>query len=92
MFSLLATPVLFCTKAVKFTHLAVVVLLPFVGEDGADHSAGILDDHLPSLDVPLAEEAAAVDVRPTMIHTRRSFTMSQIFLLFFFAAVCRRYL
>lgn len=48
-------------KGNYFTHFAVVVLLPFVGEDGADHSACILDDHLPSFDVPLAEEATAMD-------------------------------
>ena len=46
------------------THLAVVVLLPLVSQNGADDVAGVFDHHLSGLDVPLAEEAAAVDGRP----------------------------
>ena len=44
--------------------LAVVVFLPLVGQHGADDVAGVLDHHLARLDVPLAEQAAAVDLRP----------------------------
>lgn len=47
-----------------FTNLAVVIFLSFIGEDGADHCAGVLDHHLPSLDVPLAEEASPMNLRP----------------------------
>ena len=45
-------------------HLAVVVLLSLVSENGANDDASILDNHLPCIDVPLAEQTSAVDSRP----------------------------
>lgn len=52
---------------VVFTNFAVIIFLPFVGQDRANDSAGVLNHHLPSLDVPLAEKAAAMNVRSERI-------------------------
>ena len=41
--------------------LVVVVSLPVVGEDGPDLLPAVLNHHLPCADLPLAEEAPAVD-------------------------------
>ena len=41
--------------------LAVVVLLPVVREHGMDLLSGVLDHHLASLDLPLAEQAHPMD-------------------------------
>lgn len=50
-----------------FRYLAVIIFLPLVSQNRANHSAGIFDHHLSSLDVPLAEKAATVNVRPARI-------------------------
>ena len=44
--------------------LAVIIFLPLVGQHSSDDVAGVLDDHLARFDVPLAEQAAAVDLGP----------------------------
>lgn len=44
--------------------LAVIIFLPFISQDRANDGAGVLDHHLPSLDVPFAEEATTVNLGP----------------------------
>lgn len=46
------------------THLAVIVLLTLVSQNGPDHVPGVLDHHLSGINVPFTEEAPAVDGRP----------------------------
>ncbi len=46
-----------------FTNLAVIIFLPLISQDRANDGAGVLDHHLPSLDVPFAEKAATVNFR-----------------------------
>ncbi len=41
-------------------YLAVIVFLPFVSENRADDVASVLDHHLSSLDVPLAEKTTTL--------------------------------
>lgn len=45
------------------TNLAVVILLPLISQDCANDSTGILDHHLPSIDVPFAEESTTMNRR-----------------------------
>lgn len=58
-------------KERKITNLAIIVLLPFVSEHGADDDACIFNNHLPCLNVPLAEKTTAMDSGPTT-DTQRS--------------------
>lgn len=44
-------------------YLAVIELLPLISEDGAYHSASVLDHHLPRIDFFDAVEAKPMDVR-----------------------------
>lgn len=52
---------------IMFTNFAVVIFLPLVSQNRANDGAGILDHHLPSLDVPFAEKATTVNVRSERI-------------------------
>lgn len=46
-----------------FTNLAVVIFLPLISQDSANDGAGVLDHHLPSLDVSFAEKASTMNLR-----------------------------
>lgn len=46
-----------------FAYLAVVIFLPLISQNGANDDAGVLDHHLASLDVPLAEKTATMNFR-----------------------------
>ena len=48
----------------KSAHLALIVLLSFVGDYRPDHLARILDDHLSAINVTLTEETSPVDGGP----------------------------
>lgn len=45
------------------TYFAVIIFLPLISQDRANNSASVLDHHLPSLNVPLAEKASTMDFR-----------------------------
>lgn len=46
-----------------FTYLAVIIFLPFVGQDRANYRASVLDHHLASIDDPLAKKATPMNFR-----------------------------
>ena len=48
---------------ILFSNLAVIVFLPLIRQHRADDVAGVLDHHLSSLDVPLAEKPATMNFR-----------------------------
>lgn len=58
-------------------YLAVIVFLPFVCENWANDIASILDHHLPSLDVPLAEKTSTVYSR-SFNETKKMNTFYQV--------------
>lgn len=51
------------SAVVQFANLAVIILLPLISQDSANDVAGVLDHHLPGLDVSFAEKAATVNFR-----------------------------
>lgn len=45
------------------TDFAIIIFLPLICQDGADDRAGVLDHHLPGLNVPFAEESTTMNFR-----------------------------
>lgn len=50
-----------------FTDLAVIIFLSLISQNSANDGAGVLDHHLPGLDVSLAEKAATMNFRSKRI-------------------------
>lgn len=46
-----------------FTNLAVIIFLPLISQDSANDGAGVLDHHLPGLDVSFTEKASTMNLR-----------------------------
>lgn len=45
------------------TDFAIIIFLPLISQDSADDRAGVLDHHLPGLNVPFAEEPTTMNFR-----------------------------
>lgn len=45
------------------TDFAIIIFLPLISQDSADDRAGVLDHHLPGLNVPFAEESTTMNFR-----------------------------
>lgn len=54
---------LFRTDCAMITDFAVIIFLPLISQNSANDCAGILDHHLPGLNVPFAEKSTTMNFR-----------------------------
>lgn len=54
------------------TNLAIIIFLPLISQDRTNDGAGVLDHHLPSVNVPFAEKAPTMDFRSKRITEQES--------------------
>ena len=57
-----------------FTNLAVIIFFPLISQNRANDCAGVLNHHLPSLNVPFAEKAATMNFRSEKDYRRETVT------------------